>query len=183
MDIDFIEIVIKEAYDLTDKAIEKNVKENNVNFVCCKGCSICCEDMELPILNFEMLVIQNYIKNLCNSEIKDGLINSINVFNNRQHGCPFLVNKICGIYEVRPIVCRIFYMQQEKCISREDLRKKFENGDVVNCFNRAELLDAIICLHKLYGIENKMLFRKLLDEGFFENNTKSLFDFDIKNII
>jgi hypothetical protein len=74
-------------------------------------------------------------------------------------------------------------MQQKKCISREDLRKKFENGDVVSCFDRTELLDAIICLHKLYGIEDKMLFRRFLDEGFFEKNTKSLFDFDIKSII
>jgi len=176
MEIDYIEKIIKDGHALTDEVIAKHLKENHISYICRKGCSICCENMELPVLIFEMVAIRAYIKRLNNSELKNELINNIKKFDRHQHECPFLVNKICGVYEVRPIVCRIFYMKTKECISGEKWESRFE--DIVTSFDKSELLDAIKCFYKLYGhrFEDENSFRQALDNGFFEDNTRSLYD-------
>jgi Fe-S-cluster containining protein len=184
MEIDCIEKIVKEGYALTDEVIAKQLSEKQIKVVCCKGCSICCENMELLVLTFEIAVIGSYIKKLGDSEIKKGLIDNIKNFNHLQHECPFLVNKICGIYEVRPIICRTYYMKNKKCISGEKTEtysKDFFENFVR--FNKIELLDAIKSFYRLYDFEDEISFRRALDDGFFLENTISLFDFDINNII
>jgi hypothetical protein len=94
IEIDYIEKVIKEGYALTDEVIAKHLKKNHINYVCRKGCSICCENMELPVLMFEMIAIRSYIKKLNDYELKNGLIDNIKKFDHHQPECPFLIKKL-----------------------------------------------------------------------------------------
>jgi Fe-S-cluster containining protein len=180
MDIDLVEKLLREVYALIDEVITNHFKEHNITLICSKGCSICCKNTELPVLDIEMRLIKKYIKTMINSPIIDGLLKNIKYFDKNKLCCPFLVNKICSVYEVRPIVCRVYYRKNKKCVKGEDAN--YRRLDIVS-FDREKLLDAIKYLSPIYGYKDYVLFRKKLDEGFIYNNALSLYDYNMKEFV
>jgi Fe-S-cluster containining protein len=176
MDFELVEKLLRKGYALTGEVIANQLKEQNINVICSKRCSACCENMELSVLDIEMQLIKKYILTMVDSPIKDWLTKNIIKFDHNQPGCPFLVNKVCSVYDVRPITCRVYYIQNRKCILGENIFK-IRSNDIVQ-FDRKKLLDAIICLSSIYGFKDENLFRKKLEEGFFLKKTSSLYDYN-----
>jgi len=175
--IDEIEKIVKKVYALTDAAIEKQLKEKNLTHVCSKGCSACCESMDLSVMLYEMDIIKNFIKNMEDGKLKNSLINKMKISNYNTETCPFLIDNICGIYEVRPLVCRTYFIQNQKCEAGEDiLETRFD--DFIR-FDREELMDALKGMYKLYGFNDEETFLKSIYEGFLFNNTYSLYKFNL----
>lgn len=81
---------------------------------CTKGCSHCCKSgMRIDISELEA----NYIKH------KLGIANNTINFGEKgyipQGPCPFLINDVCSIYEIRPYQCRkhvVLEKDNTKCI-------------------------------------------------------------------
>lgn len=80
--------------------------EEHKEFICCKaGCSECCEKGDYPISESELKLLMEGYSQLDN-------INKIRVQGNirnmeRGGACPFLLDKLCSVYDYRPMICRI----------------------------------------------------------------------------
>ena len=76
------------------------------DFICCKaGCSECCEKGDYPLSDIELnYLMQGYIK--LDFGTKKLVQNNINTLQ-KGGACPFLINKLCSVYEYRPIICRV----------------------------------------------------------------------------
>lgn len=98
--------------------------EQQKPYIFCKeGCSICCEDGEYPVSYTEMqYLMTGYLRlpNLVKIQIQKQLTelkNQKSEFTKEKsetnkekffHECPFLVNKVCSVYNYRPIICRVY---------------------------------------------------------------------------
>ena len=83
----------------------------------CVKCGNCCTNF-LPMSDKEIKVIKRYIKK---HKIKENIhILPINEYYDAT--CPFLKDKQCVIYEVRPFICQVF--KCDKYIPRDKIRKK-----------------------------------------------------------
>jgi Fe-S-cluster containining protein len=78
---------------------------------CKNGCSSCCL-IHVVVTDIEKNIINNYIENnkLMYRQIKPNKILSENEYCEKYNGkeCPFLEDKKCSIYPVRPFACRRF---------------------------------------------------------------------------
>ena len=123
-----------------DNEIKKKIDSSELNIVCSKGCSTCCENVHISVFPEELNIIVRSLNNLNyktrNSiakkinlidktwkssgsiSFKSDAIEDIQLFMNNQHKinsyvCPLLQNGICLIYENRPAVCRVYYSSNE----------------------------------------------------------------------
>lgn len=89
-----------------DNRLENYFKDFGEDICCKPTCSGCCEKGDYPLTDIELeYLMQGYV----------GLDNSIkktvrnNIKNMEKGGkCPFLVSKMCAVYDYRPIICRVF---------------------------------------------------------------------------
>jgi len=122
---------VKQIYNEIDREISKEKK------ACYKGCSACCYQ-QIEIMNFEKEAIRTYVSDNIKGDllvkVKQGLNEWLDFFDkntlndkpldgkeifeifNRTAAikglrCPFLINDICSIYEMRPLTCRIHYVE------------------------------------------------------------------------
>lgn len=80
--------------------------EAHKEFICCKaGCSSCCEKGDYPVTEKELKQIMLGYSALDN-ESKIRVQNNIKTME-RGGACPFLLDKLCSIYQYRPMICRI----------------------------------------------------------------------------
>lgn len=88
----------------------------------CPGCSTCCYD-GVPASFVEYMSIRRYMaeRSILTEALKDRVrafvLNELTQVN----ACPFLVDKRCLIYPVRPLTCRLFGFQSRH---EQDLRRK-----------------------------------------------------------
>lgn len=96
------------------KSLDKFFEEQKPYICCKKGCSLCCEKGEYPFseLEFKYAMIgfdklneeeKNIVKNKAAKIKKNKEISKEAKF---LYECPFLINKICSIYNNRGLVCR-----------------------------------------------------------------------------
>lgn len=109
------------------ESVRRGMEDNIYNFTVdgkCSGCGNCCSNL-LPMSEKEIKTIQKYIRKNHILECK----HNIPVINKPYDmTCPFLdtgksKNK-CRIYEVRPLICRLFICDNEQRakINREHVR-------------------------------------------------------------
>ena len=109
------------------ESVRRGMEDNIYNFTVdgkCSGCGNCCSNL-LPMSEKEIKAIQKYIRKNHILECK----HNIPVINKPYDmTCPFLdtgksKNK-CRIYEVRPLICRLFICDNEQRakINREHVR-------------------------------------------------------------
>lgn len=137
------------------------------NPVCKKGCSACCYQL-IEVLNIEEAAIVEFINRLDEPIRKqiivqlkawfdifeeftpDGrTLNGFDVFShfakimaNMSIKCPFLVDNLCSIYEMRPLACRIHYVKSNPYLCEENrLRETARNG-----IELRQLLINMLCL-------------------------------------
>ncbi len=101
------------------KDIEKAEKIGK-KLACRQGCSNCCEThRDIPVYPLEIVGIYWYviekIKEPLRSQIKSSLIK-----HKKAEPCPFLINKACSIYPMRPLACRQFNVFGKPCAEGED---------------------------------------------------------------
>lgn len=128
--LDAIAIDVMRIHTRTDDAM------NSLKMVCRRGCSACCHQ-SVGIFAPEGLVIERYIETEMTNDIKKvvrrQVVNWMNEFNSitrpatpqspltvaefqqaeqeiarRKTTCPFLVDRSCSIYKVRPTACRTY---------------------------------------------------------------------------
>jgi len=117
---------VTRKYTKTDELVSK------LDSCCEVGCNYCCHQ-SIEVINIEIPLIHEYIRQNIKGElfekIKVNLSNWLDFFDNNTPDktlkareifhdflnisadyslpCPFLINELCSIYEIRPFTCRV----------------------------------------------------------------------------
>lgn len=116
--------LLLDAYELVDKGLQKSIKDyeikNSVQLACKKGCSNCCKThKDIPVYPLELVGIYWYVIEKVQGDTKRLLKEQLRRYKGETQ-CPFLVNDICSIYDMRPIACRQFNVFTQVCKEGED---------------------------------------------------------------
>lgn len=111
------------AFAIMDEGVKEDINneiKKGRRLACKKGCSNCCEThRDIPIYPIEIVGIYWYVLEKIDDtiyyELKNALIN-----HKKGDLCPFLINKACSIYEMRPLACRQFNVFNLQCNKGED---------------------------------------------------------------
>ena len=94
--------------DIIMPAIERKFENQKEYLACSKGCSLCCEtvNMQFTDTEFEYLMegynsLDDDVKNIVKANIET-------LIKNKGGSCPFLINNVCSAYKYRGIICRTF---------------------------------------------------------------------------
>ena len=154
---------------------------------CCKpGCSFCCHQ-QIEIMESEKPVIIDYIKLKINIEEKEKIKNDLNIWlnffdentpdNKILNGfdifldfrkkcakqvlkCPFLINNLCSIYEVRPLACRVHYvLHNPELCDKDKERETAEKGSVLrqHVINRIKIYEQVSLIPLTYAVASILL--------------------------
>lgn len=99
-----------------DKKISEYFKNQKQYIRCKEACSGCCEIGEYPFSRLEAeYIMHGFVKLSPNIQkqikqnIKDLIIQKNNNYSARfLYKCPFLLDKMCALYQYRGITCRVF---------------------------------------------------------------------------
>ncbi|MCH7973750.1 MAG: YkgJ family cysteine cluster protein [Bacteroidetes bacterium] len=115
--------ILLDSYAINDYQINlfgrREEQSKRLKIVCHKGCSNCCKNPMVPILDLIRKGISWYISEIMDYNTQEKI--KVNISNMQKSTvCPFLVNDVCSIYEVRPLACRTFNVFKKICELNED---------------------------------------------------------------
>lgn len=110
-----------ETYHLTDEAIKEDLPLQKKKIPCKPGCCNCCINGIVPINKVEMAGISWFLVEQLQGQMRDRIIRELERFQPGQDKCPFLVDTQCGVYALRPLSCRTFYILGKPCEKGEDV--------------------------------------------------------------
>jgi Fe-S-cluster containining protein len=117
-----IEAMLK-TFELTDQTMREQMQAQGVEhkIACKKGCSVCCKNVEMPILSAEIETIGWHIKNRVGRELRRKILNKVDKQKPNSVACPFVINDSCSIYQVRPLACRTYLIMNQACRPGENI--------------------------------------------------------------
>lgn len=111
--------ILLDTYDISDLMTRDHL-ETVGSVMCKKGCSNCCKNPTVPFTEPELIGISWYATQTLINPLRDRLKQRL-----RDHEatpeCPFLIDNECSVYDVRPLICRQFYVKNIACIQNEDI--------------------------------------------------------------
>ena len=136
---------LKEVYSQVDDEIGEN------EMICQKGCAFCCHQ-SVTVAAIEGSYIESFVLNKMPKHVrrlvKDNVKRWFSFFNantperqltkqdlppvERRQAlegvpCPFLVNNVCSIYPVRPLVCRTYFVNDDVSLCQQNPSR---DGDI-----------------------------------------------------
>lgn len=111
------------AYSIMDSGVFKDIereKRRGRVLACKKGCSHCCEThRDIPIYPIEIVGIYWFVSEKVNRPLREKIRQSL-IKHCFGEPCPFLIDRVCSIYPMRPLACRQFNVFGEPCKEGED---------------------------------------------------------------
>ena len=118
--------VLLDSYAICDEEMANDIvqeqKRRGLRVACHKGCHACCLKPDVPVSELEVRGISFYVSEIMDFEDQQKLVPRLRNQKNTLE-CPFLINRICSIYPVRPLACRGFVVYRTPCAIGEDLVK------------------------------------------------------------
>jgi Fe-S-cluster containining protein len=172
-----------DAYNFLDSAIMKGLEEHKIktgrSLACSKGCFFCCLKHAIPANAIEMSGISWYASEKLSGDQREKV--KIQLLHHKETTiCPFLVNKECSVYPVRPIACRQFNVLGKVCLPGEDPFVS-RHEDMWNPDITVPLRVTMILL-PFFGITNREEQIKAFEQGFMVHNSKEMHLMDLKEI-
>jgi Fe-S-cluster containining protein len=163
---------------ITQKSIKKE-EEQGRNIACHCGCNNCCINSDVPITSLELQGISWYISEVLRGERHINIRKQLEMFT-AEKPCPFLFNKECGIYPLRPLICRQHYVFNERCQDSEDIIKT-RPQDVLNMrqYFEKECLEIATIMLQGIGVGTKKECKKLARDGALVLYASNLMDMDL----
>lgn len=166
-----------EAYHITDAGVCEGIRRAELQgrkLACGKGCAACCRShTSIPVYPLELVGISWYVTEKVSAPVRQQLHEQLLNYKS-QDGCPFLVNEVCSIHELRPMACRQFNVFDTVCSAGEDAWYTRRN-DVLTPLKKYtdQAFDVML---PFYGIEKKSERRKALCEGTIHSIARVLKD-------
>ncbi|MBI3898834.1 MAG: YkgJ family cysteine cluster protein [Gammaproteobacteria bacterium] len=97
------------------------LQRSGMTLACHRGCHACClNNPDVPFTELELKGILWYVSEVLDGELKQRLKQQLRDYRSTT-ACPFLVDRACSIYPVRPFICRQFHVQTRPCDIGEDI--------------------------------------------------------------
>lgn len=116
--------MLVDAYHLIDlgiaEAVKLKEKKENRTLACTKGCANCCKHhKDIPVYPLELVGLSYYVNEKIDADTKAKIKQPLANYQS-ENPCPFLVDDVCTVHEMRPIACRIFMVFNKPCDVGED---------------------------------------------------------------
>lgn len=108
---------ILDTFYISDVQVEEHLRKiakNGVVPACRQGCQACCLEPSVPFTAPELAVISWYASEVLAGDLRARVKTRLIEHRSRLE-CPFLVDRVCSIYEVRPLICRQFLVKSKPC--------------------------------------------------------------------
>ncbi len=111
--------IILDAYQISDSLTQAHLAQVGP-VMCKKGCSNCCKNPTVPFTEPELIGILWYAIEKLKSPLRERVKQRLYAHQTSLE-CPFLVDDECSVYEMRPLICRQFYIKNKTCAPHEDI--------------------------------------------------------------
>ncbi|MFC1875371.1 YkgJ family cysteine cluster protein [Chloroflexota bacterium] len=159
-----------DTYHVIDSGISIELKQEELKrkakVACHRGCSNCCLNPTIPVTGPEIWGISWFASEKLEGSVREVVSKQI-LHQTETTQCPFLVNKLCSIYPVRPTACRIIFMFGVPCKPYEDIAET-RMSDILH--HNSDLgMRAAMTLLPLFGIKGKRDKEKAFKEGYMRS--------------
>ena len=155
---------------LDERKIETRKREQKI--ACGKRCYYCCLKPAVPITEIEIMGISWYISEILSDPVIRNRLKEQLIHHNDVTQCPFLIDRICSIYIVRPIACREYHIFGEPC-KRNEIPEETRPHDVWSPSRRVARKTASKLL-PYYGFKNQVDIDRAYERGFIHENSKPM---------
>jgi len=172
---------LMETYRRTDKIIREDLASSKRKIACKEGCSACCKNIKVPINKVEMAGISWFIVDNLKREARMRIIDELEKTDRDEGSCPFLIDTKCGIYAVRPLACRTFYLHGEPCLEDENIFEQREND--FHRFPVRKLQKAARPLLSALGVNGKTNQLQSIGENFLMEQSRPMLSINWRTFI
>jgi uncharacterized protein len=170
---------VLDTYYISDSQVEEHlarIAKKGINPACHKGCHACCLKVTVPFTEPELTAISWYASEVLTDKIrarvKQRLIEHAEILE-----CPFLVDRVCSIYPVRPLICRQFLVKSKPCETEEDVADS-RPQDIIPLPKDTVIRPVAMRLLDHYKFKSVTAKRKAFEAGFIVANAKNMHEFD-----
>jgi uncharacterized protein len=149
-------------------------KKTGVVPACHEGCHACCLKPTVQLTKPELQAISWYASEVLAAPTRDVVKERL-----RRHKesfeCPFLVEKKCSIYQVRPLICRQFLVKGKPCEVDENVAETRPTDMIL--ISREKVAKPVA--HRLldfYKFKSTMSKSRAFENGFILENVRDMHD-------
>lgn len=166
--------IILDTYEISDSLTQSHLAQISA-VMCKKGCSNCCKSPTVPFTEPELIGISWYATEKLKSPLRERVKQRL-YDHNTSLECPFLVDDECSVYEMRPLICRQFYIKNKTCEQHEDILSNRPDDIVAPIQSIAEAsLSRLLDFWPHASMQDK---RTLLESGVMEDLTVNMHEYD-----
>ena len=169
-----------DAYYISDTHIETHIAEKSITPACHKGCHACCLKPTVPFTEPELLAISWYVSEVLEGDARPRVKLRL-VEHEQRLECPFLIDRECSIYPVRPLACRQFLVKFKACDIGEDVGITRPN-DIIHFPREKVARPVAMRLLDHYKFKSATAKRKAFEAGFIGENARDMNDYDWSRI-
>lgn len=170
---------ILDTFFVSDTQVEEHLRKiakKGVVPACHQGCQACCLEPSVPITAPELTVISWYASEVLSGDIRARVKKRLIEHNTRLE-CPFLVDRVCSIYAVRPLICRQFLINLEPCKEGEHVLETRPH-DIVPLPRETVIRPVAMRLLDYYKLKSPTAKRKAFESGFIVKNAREMHLYD-----
>lgn len=167
--------MLLEAYYIADKGIYDSIKlrlRQGHSLACMRGCSNCCvTHTAIPVYPLEIIGLYWYVIEKIELDVRKALRDQIRTYV-KGNPCPFLLEGVCSVHQMRPLACRHFNVFHKPCAPDEDPYYTRRN-DVLspNEKMKDKALSAMLPFH---GITLRAERKEAMRTGYLHRQAQSL---------
>ncbi|MEK8049600.1 YkgJ family cysteine cluster protein [Ideonella sp. DXS22W] len=170
---------ILDTFYISDSQVEDHlakVAKKGVTPACHRGCDACCKKATVPFTAPELKAISWYASEALSGDVrsvvKQRLLNHADSLE-----CPFLVESVCSIYPVRPLICRQFLVMGSPCTTEEDVGTD-RPQDIIPLPRETVIRPVAMRLLDDFEFKTTAAKRKAFESGFISHNARDMHEFD-----
>ena len=170
---------ILDAFYISDAQVDEHLAKlarQGVTPACHKGCHACCLRPTVPFTEPELMAISWYASEVLAGETRQTVKQRL-----RNHDqtleCPFLVDRACSIYPVRPLICRQFLVKGQPCGVDEDITET-RLDDVIPLPRDTVIRPVAMRLMDHYKFKSATAKRKAFEAGFIAQNAREMHEYN-----
>jgi uncharacterized protein len=170
---------ILDTYYIADKLLQEHLEQiakKGTTPACHQGCHACCLKPEIPFTEPELLAISWYSSEILAGDLRAVVKRRLQEHTQRTE-CPFLVDRSCSIYPVRPLICRQFLVKSKPCAVDEDILFS-RPQDIVPLPQNEVILPVAMRLLDHYKFKSPAAKKKALELGFIVENARLMHDYN-----
>ena len=170
---------VLDTYYISDVKAEEHLQQlakKGITLACHKSCHACCLNATVPFTEPELTVISWYTSEVLSGELREQVRLRL-IEHDERLECPFLVNKLCSIYPVRPLSCRQFLVKTQECLVGEDVAKTRPH-DIIPLPRETVIRPVAMRLLDHWKFRNQIEKQKAFESGFIVHNATNMHEFD-----